>query len=151
MNSKVKPSSWAISRYVVNRIPSSLETRCDWCTSASHCFSAVLVWRNISWHASFTKKQGGHILTWFRFSGQSGQTGQTSLINRSDRSGKIWQIINWTTPLHRSRRGDWNTYMERPIWSPDEEVMPLRRSAHRSNRSDRSRDPSDRSRKPNPS
>ena len=56
MSSKVKLLSWGISRYVVNWIPSSLETRCDWCKSAFHYFSAVLAWRNVSWHASFTKK-----------------------------------------------------------------------------------------------
>ena len=86
-SSKVKPSSWAISRYVMSRIPSSLESKCDWCTSAPHCFSAILAWRSVSWYASFTKKQGGicwHTkLAYNRFARQSGQTGQTCRINRS--------------------------------------------------------------------
>ena len=140
MSSKVKPSSWAISRYVVNRIPSSLETRCDWCMSASHCFNIVLAWRNVSWSASFTKKQGG--ICWhpklarLRFSGQSGQTDQTSHMNRSDRSRQVCQIANWTVPLRRSRRDDRNAYIERPIWSPDEGVMLPGRPAPRSDRSE---------------
>ena len=143
MSSKVKPSSWAISRYVVNRIPSLLEPRCDWCTSDSHCFNIVLAWRNVSWYASFTKKKGG--ICWhpklarFRFSGQSGQTGQTSHINGSDRSRQVCQIANWTAPLCRSHRDDRNAYIERLIWSPDEDVMPPWRPAPRSDRSDRSR------------
>jgi len=74
-----------------------------------------------------------------RFSGQSGQTSQTSHMNRSDRSRQVCQIANWTAPLRRSRRDDRNTYIERPIRSSDEGVMPLGRPAARSDRSDRSR------------
>ena len=59
-----------------------------------------------------------------RFPGQTRQTGQTDCVNWSDRSGQLHQIVNWTIPLHRSRRDDRNAYMERPIWSPDEKVMP---------------------------
>ena len=75
----------------------------------------------------------------FRFSEWSGQTGQTSRTNRSDRSGKVCQIVNWTTPLRRSHWDDRNAYMERSIWSPDEEVMSPGRPVPRSARSDRSR------------
>ena len=87
-----------------------------------------------------------------RFSRQFGQTGQTSHINRSDRSRQVYQIANWTTPLHRFRRGDLNAYIEHPIWTLDEKVMPPERPAPRSetgqrrpdqfgNRSDRSKTP----------
>ena len=41
--------------------------------------------------------------------------------------------------MRRSRRDDRNAYIERPIWTPDEEVMPPGRPAPRSDRSDRSR------------
>ena len=75
----------------------------------------------------------------FRFSGWSGQTGQTSRTIRSDKSRKVCQIINWTTPLRRTRRYDRKAYMERPSWSPDKEVMPPGRPAPRSDWSDRSR------------
>jgi len=78
-------------------------------------------------------------LAQWRFSGQSGQTGQTSPINWSDRSKQVCQIVNWTAPLRRSRRDDRNPYIEHPIWSPDERVMPPGRPAPRSDRSDRSR------------
>ena len=44
-------------------------------------------------------------------------------------------MINWTAPLSRSRRDDRNAYIERLIWSTDEEVMPSERSAPRSDRS----------------
>ena len=74
-----------------------------------------------------------------RFSGQSGQTGQTSHMNRSDQSKQVCQIANWTALLRKSRRDDRNTYTERPIWSPDEGVMPPGRPTPRSDRSDRSR------------
>ena len=128
MSSKVKPLSWAISRYVVNWIPSSLESRCDWCTNASYYFGAILGLKNISWYVSFIKKQGAYVDTqiWHksRFARQSGQTDQTSHINRSDLSVQSCQMINWTAPLRRSCRYDWKAYMERPIWSPDEKVMP---------------------------
>ena len=76
-----------------------------------------------------------------RYPGQSGQIGQTDHVHRSERSGQISQITNWTTRLHISRRDNRNAYMERPIWGPDEEVMPPGRSAPRS----------DRSKTPNPS
>ena len=75
-------------------------------------------------------------LAHMRFAKQSGQIGQTYCVNRSR---QVCQIVNWTTPLHRSRRDDRNTYIERPIRSPDEGVMPPRRLAPRSDRSDRSR------------
>ena len=68
-----------------------------------------------------------------------GRTGQTSPLNRSDRSRQVCQIANWTVPLRRSRRDDRNAYIERLIRSPDEGVMPPRRPAPRSDRSDRSR------------
>ena len=41
--------------------------------------------------------------------------------------------------MSRSRRYNRNSYMERPIWSPDEEVMLPGRPALRSDRLDRSR------------
>ena len=116
--------------------------RHDWCIGASYCFSTILSFErcfliqklyqeigDICWHSK---------LAWFRFSGQSGQTGQTSHINRSDRSIKVCQIVNWTAPLRRSRWDDQNAYMEHPIWSPNEKVMPSGRPAPRSNRPDRS-------------
>ena len=58
------------------------------------------------------------------FAGQSGQTGQTGHVNWSDQSERLFQITNWTAPLSRSRRDDRNAYIECPIWSPDEEIMP---------------------------
>ena len=64
-----------------------------------------------------------------------GRTGQTSPLNRSDRSGQVCQIANWTAPLRISRRDHRNAYIERPIRSPDEGVMPR-------DRSDRSETPS---------
>ena len=73
------------------------------------------------------------------FSGQFGQTSQTCHLNQSDRSRKVCQIVNWIAPLRRSRLDDRNAYMECPIWSPDEKVMPSGRPAPRSDRSDRSR------------
>ena len=112
-------------------------------------------WRYVSRYASFTKKQGG--ICWhsklarLRFSGQSGQTGQTSPLKRSDRSRQVCQITNWTGPLRRSHRDDRNAYIEHPIWSPDQEVMPPGRPAPRSDWSDRSRDRSNQARTPNPS
>ena len=62
--------------------------------------------------------------------------------DRSDRSRQVCQIANWTIPLRRSRRDDRNAYIERPIRSPDEGVMPPGRPAPRSDRSDRSETPS---------
>ena len=126
---------WAISKYVIARIPLSLKTRCDWCTGASQCLSVVLAWRNISWYANFTKKQGG--IYWHpklantEFAGQSGRTGQTSHVNRSDRSGQLCQIVNWTSPLRRSHRDDQNAYVEGPIWTLDERDMASESSAPR--------------------
>ena len=70
-----------------------------------------------------------------RFAEQSGQTGQTYCVKRSDRSRQICQIVNWTSPLHRSHRDDRIAHIERPIWTPDEEVMPPGRPAPRSDRS----------------
>ena len=69
------------------------------------------------------------------FSEQSGQTSQTCHLNQLDRSRKVCQIINWIAPLRRSRLDDRNAYMECPIWSPDEKVMPSGRPAPRSDRS----------------
>ena len=110
---------------------------------ASYCFSAILGFEKCFLVDKLYQEIGGHMLTLkigtIKVSGQSGQTGQTSCTNRSDRSGKFCQIINWTAPLRRSRRGDRNAYMEHPIWSLDEGVMPLGRPAPRSDRSDRSR------------
>ena len=80
-----------------------------------------------------------------------GRTGQTSPLNRSDRSRQVCQIANSTAPLRRSRRYDRNAYIERLIRSPDERVMPPGRPAPRPERSDRSRDRSDRSETPSPS
>ena len=72
--------------------------------------------------------------------------------NRLDRLGYVCQIVNWTAPLCRSRRADRNAYVERPIWSPDEEIMPPRRSARRSDLSVRPvQGQSDLSEMPNPS
>jgi hypothetical protein len=111
-------------RYMI----SSLKARHDWCVGASLVQVHFWALRYFSWYGSFTKKQGG--ICWhpklarLRFSGQSGQIGQTSKINWSDQSRQVCQIANWTTPLRRSRQDDWNAYIERPIWSPDEEVMP---------------------------
>ena len=70
------------------------------------------------------------------FAGQSGRTGQTGYVNRLDWSGKLCQIVNWTLPLCISRLDDRNAYIERPIWTPDEEVMPPGRPAPLSDRSD---------------
>ena len=99
-------------------------------------------WRNVSWYASFTKKQGGICLhpklARLRFSGQSGKTGQTSHRNRSDWSRKVCPIVNWTAPLRRSRRDDRNAYIERLIWSSDESVMASGKLDTGSDRSDRS-------------
>ena len=67
-----------------------------------------------------------------------GRTGQTSPLNRSDWSRQVCQIANWTAPLRISRRDHRNAYIERLIRSPDEGVMPPRRPAPRSDRSDRS-------------
>ena len=41
-------------------------------------------------------------------------------------------VASWTAPLCRFRRDDRNAYIEHPIWSPDEKVMPPGRSAPRS-------------------
>ena len=41
--------------------------------------------------------------------------------------------------MRRSRRYDRNAYIKRPIWSLDEEVMPLGRPAPESDRSNRSK------------
>jgi len=43
-------------------------------------------------------------------------------------------MINWIVPLRRSRRDSQNAYMERPILSSDEEVIPSRRPASRYDR-----------------
>ena len=59
-----------------------------------------------------------------RFDGQFGRTGMTGYIKRSDRLGQICQMINWTSPLRRSRQGDRNAYMEHSIWRP---VRPVRK------------------------
>ena len=49
--------------------------------------------------------------------------------DRSDQSRQVCQITNWTAPLRRSHRDDRNAYIERPIWSMDEGVMPPGRPA----------------------
>ena len=85
-----------------------------------------------------------------RFARQTGRTSQTGHVNRSDRSRQLCQIVNRTSPLCRSCRDDRNAYIERPIWTPDEEVMPPGRSAPRSDRSDMFGDRSYRSEMPNP-
>ena len=79
----------------------------------------------ICWHPKLA-----HI----RFAGQSGQTGQTCHGNRSDRSRQVCHIVNWTSPLRRSHWDDRNAYIEHPIWTPDEEVMPPGRPAPWSDR-----------------
>ena len=90
-------------------------------------------WRYVSWYASFTKKQGAYVDTqnWHDegFLDNLGRAGQTSPLNRSDRSRHVCQIANWTAPLRRSRRDDQNAYIESPIRSPDEGVMPSGRPA----------------------
>ena len=108
------------------------------------------LWKNVSWYASFTKKQGG--ICWHsklaqdKICWQFGRTDQTCHTKRSDWSGQLCQIVNWTSPLRRSRRDDRNAYIEHPIWNPDEEIMPLGKPVPRSDRSDWSRDRSDWSR-----
>ena len=73
-----------------------------------------------------------------RFARQSRQTGQTGYENQSDRFERYCQITNCTATLCISCRDKQNTYIERPIWSSDKEVMPPGRLASRSGRSDRS-------------
>ena len=67
----------------------------------------------------------------------TGGTGQTSSLNRLDWFGQLVQNVKWTLPLDSCRRVDQDSYIERPIWSPDEGDMTSERSAPRANRSDR--------------
>ena len=69
--------------------------------------------------------------------GTTDGTSQTSSLNRSDRSSQLVQNIKWTSPLGSSRRVDQDSYIERPIWSPDEGDMTLGRSTPWADRSDR--------------
>jgi len=65
-------------------------------------------------------------------------TGQTTCTNRSDRSGQLVQNIKCTSPLDSSHRVDQDSYVERPIWSPDERDMASERSVPRADTSDQS-------------
>ena len=69
--------------------------------------------------------------------GTTGGTGQTSSLNRLDRFGQLVQNVKWTLPLDSSRRVDQDSYIEHPIWNPDEGDMSLGRSTPRVDRSDR--------------
>ena len=69
--------------------------------------------------------------------GTTGGTGQTSSLNRLDRFGQLVQNVKWTLPLDSSRPVDQDSYIERPIWSPDEGDMTSGRSAPRADQSDR--------------
>ena len=66
--------------------------------------------------------------------GTTGGTGQTSSLNRSDRSAQLVQNVKWTSPLDSPRRVDQDSYIEHPIWSPNEGDMTLGRSAPRADR-----------------
>ena len=92
-----------------------------------------MVTENVSWYTSFTKKQGAYVDTqnWHDegLLDNLGRTDQTSPLNRSDWSIQVCQIANWTAPLRRSHRDNRNAYIEHPIWTTDEEVMPPGRSA----------------------
>jgi len=57
------------------------------------------------------------------FAPESARIGQTTPKNQSDRFGQVAQKAKWISPLRRSRRGDQNSYMERPIWTSNERVM----------------------------
>ena len=133
---------WAISRYMADWIPSSSKTRYDWCTGVFHYFSVILALEKCFLVCKFYQETGG--ICWhpklpqLRFAGHSEQTSQTCCINWSDRSGQPYQIDNWNSPLRRSHRYDRNAYIERPIWTPDEKIMPPGRSATRSDRSEKS-------------
>ena len=65
------------------------------------------------------------------------EIGQTFCPNWSYRSGQLVQNAKWTSPLDSSHRVDQDSYVEHPIWSPDEGDMTSERSAPRANRSDR--------------
>jgi len=65
------------------------------------------------------------------------ETGQTFYPNWSDWSGKLIQNAKWTSQFDSSCRVDQDSYVEHPIWSPDEGDMTSERSAPRANRSDR--------------
>jgi hypothetical protein len=129
---------WAIPKYMVDWIPSSLKTRCDGCTCAFHCCSAILALGECILVRKHYQETGGicwhPTLAQLSFVEQSGQIGQTYHPNWSDRSRQLCQIDNWTSPLRRSRWDDRNADIEHPIWTPDEEVMPPGRPAPRSDR-----------------
>ena len=81
------------------------------------------------------QKTGGHMFA--PKSGSPEKTGQTYSLNRSDQFGQSPQNVNWNSPLDSSRRVDQDSYIERPIWSPDEGDMTLGRSTPWADRSDR--------------
>ena len=64
------------------------------------------------------------------------ETGQTFYPNWSDWSGKLIQNAKWTSQFDSSCRVDQDSYVEHPIWSPDEGDMTSGRSAPRTDRSD---------------
>jgi hypothetical protein len=64
-------------------------------------------------------------------------TGLTFHPHQSDRSNQSAQNANWTSQLRRSRRDNRNTYVERPVLSPDEGDMVLVRTSPAPDRSDR--------------
>ena len=81
------------------------------------------------------QRTGGHMLT--TKIGTTVGTGQTFSLNRSDQFGQLVQNVKWTSPLDSSRQVDQDSYIERPIWSPDEGDMTSGRYAPRADRSDR--------------
>jgi len=79
------------------------------------------------------QKTGGHMFA--PKSGSPEKTGQTCSLNRPDQFGQSPQNVNWNSPLDSSRRVDQDSYIERPIWNPDERDMVLGSSAPRAYRS----------------
>ena len=137
MGKLITTSDDSITRVTHNLSASHIHHTKRWRASGGWKESPVRNWNqgelhvfHLCWHPKLAR---------LRFSGQSGQTGQISHMNRSDRSRQVCQIANRTAPFCRSRWDDRNAYIERPIWSPDEGVMPPGRPAPRSDRSDRSR------------
>ena len=129
---------------------SSLNAIRDWCVGASRCSSTFLGMEKCFLVRKLYQETGG-VYVDYQIWHDGGFLGNLDRpvrppINRSDRSRQVCKIANWTAPLRRSRRDDRNPYIECPIWSPDEGVIPPERPAPRS---DRSRDLSDRSEMPN--
>ena len=59
------------------------------------------------------------------------EIGQTFCPNWSYRSGQLVQNAKWTSPLDSTHQVDQDSYVERPIWSPDVRDMASGRSAPR--------------------